>query len=478
MDASVVYGLDLPDAPKAPDVPKPNTGPRNPPSDESETSYTDPFKTYLHQWVEWDNKVIDHFEARCGIYAIRASETQWHLSGDGRREYLTCWLQDFDVLRTWYNVGSTKVSPHIMIKVYPKPFLATMSSQRTPRFTMQTRNTVRVPSSRRSAQSRTGSPDHQTNQLSNDDSTPTVFEKNTLFLPKELKLIGPSNWEQFSPAQKAILRINGLEDAVFGDYPSEDQMTTDQKIKAAKAAISIRGNCTGEALSQLVGMEDPKEMFNLLQGYCVGSGPVLLQTTLYQFIRIKTSFYETIPQAVDGLTPLESFLNEVSPGQDNKPDLSGERICGSQVTIHIPQERRLRSHKFGPRGETGIYINMEGSQIYTCWVPSRRKGHRIVRSANVTFYEKVGEKDLQTGTEHDVEPIIRTNGAPISCRPQSALERTETPMSNKSEVHYLQHTEVHYPPCEQTTTSETSVQQPDPRKEEITEPKTMTEALQ
>ncbi|GKU09092.1 unnamed protein product [Fusarium langsethiae] len=37
-------------------------------------------------------------------------------------------------------------------------------------------------------------------------------------------------------------------------------------------------------------------MFNLLQGYCVGSGPVLLQTTLYQFIRIKTSSYETIPQ--------------------------------------------------------------------------------------------------------------------------------------------------------------------------------------
>ncbi|EXL64552.1 hypothetical protein FOPG_19192 [Fusarium oxysporum f. sp. conglutinans race 2 54008] len=103
MDASVVYGLDLPDAPKAPDVPKSNTGPRNRPSDESETSYTDAFKTYLHQWVEWDNKVIDHFEARCCIYAIRASEAQWHLSGDGGREYFTWWLQDFDVLRTWYN---------------------------------------------------------------------------------------------------------------------------------------------------------------------------------------------------------------------------------------------------------------------------------------------------------------------------------------------------------------------------------------
>ncbi|KAI8402302.1 hypothetical protein FOFC_17609 [Fusarium oxysporum] len=132
-------------------------------------------------------------------------------------------------------------------------------------------------------------------------------------------------------------------------------------------------------------------------------------------------------QAIDGLTPMESFLNEALPAQDNKPDLSGERICGSQVTIHIPQERRLRSHKFGPRGEAGIYLCMEGSQIYTCWVPSRRKGHQIVRSANVQFYEKVRETELLTETEHDVEPEIRKNGAPISSRPQSVTEQTKTP---------------------------------------------------
>ncbi|RYC76975.1 hypothetical protein BFJ63_vAg20150, partial [Fusarium oxysporum f. sp. narcissi] len=72
------------------------------------------------------------------------------------------------------------------------------------------------------------------------DSTTVVSEKNTLFLPQELKLSGPSNWEQYSPAQKAILRINGLEDAVFGDYPPEKKQTMDQKIRAAKAAVSIR----------------------------------------------------------------------------------------------------------------------------------------------------------------------------------------------------------------------------------------------
>ncbi|KAI8416190.1 hypothetical protein FOFC_02499 [Fusarium oxysporum] len=135
----------------------------------------------------------------------------------------------------------------------------------------------------------------------------------------------------------------------------------------------------------------------------------------------------TATRAIDGLTPMESFLNEALPAQDNKPDLSGERICGSQVTIHIPQERRLRSHKFGPRGEAGIYLCMEGSQIYTCWVPSRRKGHQIVRSANVQFYEKVRETELLTETEHDVEPEIRKNGAPISSRPQSVTEQTKTP---------------------------------------------------
>ncbi|KAI8395092.1 hypothetical protein FOFC_21584 [Fusarium oxysporum] len=245
---------------------------------------------------------------------------------------------------------------------------------------MRTRNTIRVSPASESSRPGASGQDHTPSSMY--DSTTVISEKNTLFLPQELKLGGPSNWEQYCPAQKAILRINGLEDAVFGDYPPEEQQTMDQKIRAAKAAVSIR-----------------------------------------DMVR-KTNV--TATRAIDGLTPMESFLNEALPGHDNKPDLSGERICGSQVTIHIPQERRLRSHKFGPRGEAGIYLCMEGSQIYTCWVPSRRKGHQIVRSANVKFYERVRETELLTETEHDVEPEIRKNGAPISSRPQSVTEQTKT----------------------------------------------------
>ncbi|KAI8397243.1 hypothetical protein FOFC_20525 [Fusarium oxysporum] len=130
---------------------------------------------------------------------------------------------------------------------------------------MRTRNTIRVSPASESSRPGASGQDHTPSSMY--DSTTVISEKNTLFLPQELKLGGPSNWEQYCPAQKAILRINGLEDAVFGDYPPEEQQTMDQKIRAAKAAVSIRGNCTGEALSQLVGIENPQEMFNLLQAY-------------------------------------------------------------------------------------------------------------------------------------------------------------------------------------------------------------------
>ncbi|KAL3584656.1 hypothetical protein FPOAC2_14436 [Fusarium poae] len=190
-----------------------------------------------------------------------------------------------------------------------------MASRRAPPFTMQTRNTIRVSPASESSRSGASGQDHTPS--STYDSTTVISEKNTLFLPQELKLGGPSNWEQYCPAQKAILRINGLEDAVFGDYPPEEQQTMDQKIRAAKAAVSIRGNCTGEALSQLVGIENPQEMFNLLQAYCIGTGPVLLQTTLYQFIRIKSSSYETIPQFnVDFERLVKLLLEQKEPISD------------------------------------------------------------------------------------------------------------------------------------------------------------------
>ncbi|KAG7404582.1 Retrovirus-related Pol polyprotein from transposon TNT [Fusarium oxysporum f. sp. raphani] len=222
-----------------------------------------------------------------------------------------------------------------------------MTSRRAPPSTMRTRNTIRV--SPASESSRPGASGQDNTPSSMYDSTMVVSEKNTLFLPQELKLGGPSNWEQYSPAQKAILRINGLEDAVFGDYPPEEQQTIDQKIRAAKAAVSIRGNCTGEALSQLVGIENPQEMYNLLQAYCIGTGPVLLQTTLYQFIRIKTSSYETIPQFnVDFERLVKLLLEQKEPISDTLKKVVYLTACENEYPDWTARQRALLRSEHPP----------------------------------------------------------------------------------------------------------------------------------
>ncbi|KAI8397355.1 hypothetical protein FOFC_20627 [Fusarium oxysporum] len=212
---------------------------------------------------------------------------------------------------------------------------------------MRTRNTIRVSPASESSRPGASGQDHTPSSMY--DSTTVISEKNTLFLPQELKLGGPSNWEQYCPAQKAILRINGLEDAVFGDYPPEEQQTMDQKIRAAKAAVSIRGNCTGEALSQLVGIENPQEMFNLLQAYCIGTGPVLLQTTLYQFIRIKTSSYETIPQFnVDFERLVKLLLEQKEPISDTLKKVVYLTACENEYPDWTARQRALLRSEHPP----------------------------------------------------------------------------------------------------------------------------------
>ncbi|RYC76664.1 hypothetical protein BFJ63_vAg20459, partial [Fusarium oxysporum f. sp. narcissi] len=116
-----------------------------------------------------------------------------------------------------------------------------------------------------------------------------------------------------------------------------------------KAAVSIRGNCTGEALSQLVGIENPQEMYNLLQAYCIGTGPVLLQTTLYQFIRIKTSSYETIPQFnVDFERLVKLLLEQKEPISDTLKKVVYLTACENEYPDWTARQRALLRSEHPP----------------------------------------------------------------------------------------------------------------------------------
>ncbi|OBS15693.1 hypothetical protein FPOA_28194 [Fusarium poae] len=163
------------------------------------------------------------------------------------------------------------------------------------------------------------------------DSTTVISEKNTLFLPQELKLGGPSNWEQYCPAQKAILRINGLEDAVFGDYPPRNSRQWIKRSGRRKLP------------------SPSEEMFNLLQAYCIGTGPVLLQTTLYQFIRIKSSSYETIPQFnVDFERLVKLLLEQKEPISDTLKKVVYLTACENEYPDWTARQRALLRSEHPP----------------------------------------------------------------------------------------------------------------------------------
>ncbi|KAI0994487.1 hypothetical protein K3495_g13695, partial [Podosphaera aphanis] len=98
----------------------------------------------------------------------------------------------------------------------------------------------------------------------------------------------------------------------------------------------------------------------------------------------------TATSTLNGLTPIEAFLNQVDPEykeyQSHKPDLSHLRVLGCKAYVLIPEEKRLKSRKLDPRAELGIFVGYEGDNIYKVWIPSE-KGGRLVRSSNVRFDE-------------------------------------------------------------------------------------------
>lgn len=59
-------------------------------------------------------------------------------------------------------------------------------------------------------------------------------------------------------------------------------------------------------------------------------------------------------------------------------------VFGCKAFAHIPQEKRVKSAKFAPRAEKGVYLGMESSQTHYIWIPSKDK---VVRTRDFTLDE-------------------------------------------------------------------------------------------
>jgi hypothetical protein len=150
----------------------------------------------------------------------------------------------------------------------------------------------------------------------------------------------------------------------------------------------------------------------------------ILKAQVYITNRVATS-------TVKNKTPYESFMEEIDPGKDHKPDLSHLHVLGCRAFVHIPQQRQVKSAKLDQHAEEGILVGFEGTHIYRVWIPIRL--HKLVRTSHVTFNE--GSNEI---TELLILPAVNLE-APQMGEPDGTFdelpERIEP--ENQDDVHDL-----------------------------------------
>src|SRR5208337_2315439 len=111
-----------------------------------------------------------------------------------------------------------------------------------------------------------------------------------------------------------------------------------------------------------------------------------------------TNFLYITKGDLTGKIRIEVFLDENMPGKDHKVDLTYLCTPGSKVKVYIPKKRRDNADKFGPTSEDGTLLSWKGKTIYTVYLPNR-PGHftqRIVNTLNLVFYERVGNRVMES----------------------------------------------------------------------------------
>ena len=99
----------------------------------------------------------------------------------------------------------------------------------------------------------------------------------------------------------------------------------------------------------------------------------------------------TPTSALNGKAPLQSFLDEIQPDTDNRPNLRGLRTFGCHAWVHIPEgPNRPKGDKMAARAIEGRLVGYEGwnQSIYRVWIPSKRT---VIRCRDVITND---DKDL------------------------------------------------------------------------------------
>ena len=113
------------------------------------------------------------------------------------------------------------------------------------------------------------------------------------------------------------------------------------------------------------------------------------------------------------ITPYQTLMNNLNPGQNNMPNLSRYRIIGAPYEILIPSKKRQKAHKLAPKTKPGRLLTVLSLKTFLVWVPTKRimvKTPFIQLKEKALLRDKTAiPKDLSTG-EGELINLVTNDG--------------------------------------------------------------------
>ena len=114
------------------------------------------------------------------------------------------------------------------------------------------------------------------------------------------------------------------------------------------------------------------------------------------------------------ITPYQTLMDSLNPGQNNVPNLSRYRIIGIPCEVLIPSEKRRKAHKLAPKTEPGRLLAILSLKTFLIWVPAKRivvKTPFIQLKERALLRDKTAiPKDLSAGERELINLVTNNDG--------------------------------------------------------------------
>ena len=114
------------------------------------------------------------------------------------------------------------------------------------------------------------------------------------------------------------------------------------------------------------------------------------------------------------ITPYQTLIDSLNPGQNNVPNLGRYRIIGTPCEVLIPSEKRRKAYKLALKTEPGRLLAVLSLKTFLICVPVKRI---VVKTPFINLKERVLlrdktviPKDLFAGEEELIKLVINKDG--------------------------------------------------------------------